>query len=36
MKMKFVIVLALLLTVLMSYYLWVTVRASAQTKEALA
>jgi putrescine transport system permease protein len=30
-----VIVLALLLTVLMSYYLWVTVRASAQAKEAL-
>ena len=31
-----VIVLALLLTVLMSYYLWVTVRASAETKEAVA
>ena len=31
-----VIVLALLLTVLMSYYLWVTVRASSQAKESLA
>jgi spermidine/putrescine transport system permease protein len=30
-----VIVLTLLLTVLMSYYLWVTVRASAETKESL-
>ena len=30
-----VIVLSVLLGVLMSYYLWVTVRASAQTKEAL-
>jgi spermidine/putrescine transport system permease protein len=30
-----VIVLSMLLGVLMSYYLWVTVRASAQTKEAL-
>jgi spermidine/putrescine transport system permease protein len=30
-----VIVLALLLTVLMSYYLWVTVRASAETRESL-
>jgi spermidine/putrescine transport system permease protein len=30
-----VIVLSVLLGVLMSYYLWVTVRASAETKEAL-
>ena len=30
-----VIVLSLLLAVLMSYYLWVTVRASAETKESL-
>ena len=30
-----VIVLSLLLAVLMSYYLWMTVRASAQTKESL-
>ena len=30
-----VIVLSLLLAVLMSYYLWVTVRASAQTSESL-
>jgi spermidine/putrescine transport system permease protein len=30
-----VIVLSLLLGVLMSYYLWITVRASAETKESL-
>jgi spermidine/putrescine transport system permease protein len=30
-----VIVLALLLAVLMSYYLWMTVRASSETKESL-
>jgi spermidine/putrescine transport system permease protein len=30
-----VIVLSLLLAVLMSYYLWVTVRASAETRESL-
>ena len=30
-----VIVLSLLLAALMSYYLWVTVRASAETKESL-
>jgi putrescine transport system permease protein len=31
-----VIVLSLLLAVLMSYYLWITVRASADTQDALA
>jgi spermidine/putrescine transport system permease protein len=31
-----VIVLSLLLAVLMSYYLWITVRASAETQDALA
>jgi putrescine transport system permease protein len=30
-----VIILSLLLAVLMSYYLWITVRASAETKESL-
>jgi hypothetical protein len=30
-----VIVLSVLLAILMSYYLWVTVRASAETKESL-
>ena len=30
-----VIILSVLLAVLMSYYLWVTVRASAETKESL-
>jgi ABC-type spermidine/putrescine transport system permease subunit I len=30
-----VIVLSLLLAVLMSYYLWMTVRASSETKESL-
>jgi spermidine/putrescine transport system permease protein len=30
-----VIVLSLLLAALMSYYLWITVRASAETKESL-
>ena len=29
------IVLSLFLAVLMSYYLWITVRASAETKESL-
>jgi ABC-type spermidine/putrescine transport system permease subunit I len=30
-----VIVLSVLLAALMSYYLWITVRASAETKESL-